>query len=976
MNDKQMAKTIHLSIDGMTCQRNCATKVQKVLSQVPGVLNATVEFITKSAVVVVEPTLDVSELLNAVHFPGSKFKATIESASNTYIPENARDIVLYFTGMRCANKCATQIQRILMETAGVLTVRVDFLTKTATVTVKPASRTTEHDLIAAIHSLGPKYTASIRPSESPKLLMTQVPIDVQENTRPGSDLVLLLSGMSCNSCANSIQTALQQTDGVLSCLVNFATEKATITYDNEIVGPRTLIELIDSIGYEATVLSENVNKVMDDHRIREISGWRTKFFVSLLFTFPILIIMAVFSNIQAVNDGLMTQVIDGITWKSLVLWLLATPVQFYSAKRFHIDAWKGLKNSTLGMSFLVSMGTNASYFYGMISNIRAICLKDSSVSHPDFYMTAAMLVTFVLLGKFMESTAKRKTSEAMSKLLDLQVKTATVLIKNPDDTIIEEKEVRIELVQHGDVLKVVRGGSVPADGVIVWGSGRLNESMLTGESKLVKKETGDNVMGSTVNVDGLFHMRVTGVGDETTLSQIIRLVEDAQSSRAPIQAYADYIASRFVPTVLVLSLLTFTIWYTLAAGGYIPIEMIPKTDGPFVFAFNFAIATLVVACPCALGLATPTAVMVGTGVGAVHGVLIKGGEPLETAHKVTTILFDKTGTLTVGQPCVTDLIHVDKTFDLERLIYLAASAELGSEHSLGRAIVDYGKLLAKQLGSPTDFEAISGRGIQCKVQNDIVCIGNREWMVTQEIENVDSMESVIRSLENEGKTGIFVGINGSLCGIFGIADAPRPETKQTVLELFKMDLDVWMVTGDNRRTAKAIAAEIGIPDSNVMAEVLPSEKAVMVKDLQTKGHVVAMVGDGINDSPALAQSDLGIAIGAGTEIAIETADMVLMKSDLADVLTAIDLSRTIFRRIRLNYLWALGYNCMLIPLAAGVLYPFGISIPPVVAGGAMALSSVSVVTSSLLLRWYKKPTSSSRSTKLTETTPLLSVVEY
>ncbi|GLD93220.1 hypothetical protein PINS_up001812 [Pythium insidiosum] len=654
----------------------------------------------------------------------------------------------------------------------------------------------------------------------------------------------------------------------------------------------------------------------------------------------------------------MTTVFRGITWMALVVFLLSTPVVIYCGRRFHVDAWKGLKNRVLGMSFLVSMGTNASYFYGIFTLIRSIALDDSSVSNPDMFMTASMLVTFVVFGKYLEAIAKGKTSEALGKLLELQAKSANLLIFDKAGTkVIEEKVVSIELVQRGDILKVVRGSSIPADGIVVYGEGRVDESMLTGESKTIKKSVGDKVMGATVNVDGLFHMQVTGIGSDSALNQIIRLVEDAQTSKAPIQAYADYIASIFVPAVLLLSTLTFVVWYVMCETGAVPSDWVPSTDSHFVFAFNFAIATLVVACPCALGLATPTAVMVGTGVGAQHGVLIKGGEPLEVAHSVDTILFDKTGTLTLGQPVVTDMVVLDKDLSSKELIHLAGSAELGSEHPLGKAIIDYAKFISISLEQPTNFKGVSGRGISCEVDGKKIVIGNREWMVDNGLQRLDSitLQQATVTFQNAGKTPVYMGVGVRICAVFGVADAPRPESVRTIAKLQQMGLDVWMVTGDNRRTAISIADQLGISRRNIMAEVIPSEKASKVKQLQSSGRRVAMVGDGINDSPALAQADLGIAIGAGTEIAVETAGMVLMKSNLWDVISALDLSRTIFNRIRINYGWAMGYNCLLIPLAAGALYPFGFSIPPMFAGAAMALSSVSVVTSSLLLRYYSPP---------------------
>ncbi|OQR89319.1 copper-transporting ATPase, partial [Thraustotheca clavata] len=650
-------------------------------------------------------------------------------------------------------------------------------------------------------------------------------------------------------------------------------------------------------------------------------------------------IMTVLDNIMQIRSGLQSPAfgIPGTTWDSFLLLVLATPVQFYAALKFHKEAIKGIQNRVLGMSFLVSMGTNAAYFYGLFSDLRCIYWKNSSYSVPDMYMTSTMLVTFILLGKTMEAIAKGRTNDALRKLFELQAKVATMMVSDTDGSLVEQV-VPIELVQQGDILKVVRGGSVPADGIVTFGEGRLDESMLTGESKPVKKQVGATVLGATVNVDGLFHMRVTGVGKDTALSQIVRLVEDAQTSKAPIQAYADKIASVFVPVVVGLSLLTFIVWYFLTSFGYVAA---PADTSNFLFSFNFAISTLVVACPCALGLATPTAVMVGTGVGASHGILIKGGEPLEVAHKVNTVLFDKTGTLTKGAPTVTDVIVLNDEWNADTLMVLAASAELGSEHPLGRAIVNHAKLLSKPLQQPQVFHAVSGKGISVELSDEMVHLGNIDYMDECGMNKPASIANHRLKLEQAGKTVIYMGICDAVVALIGISDAPRPEAKQTIAYLHALGLDVYMVTGDNRRTAYWVAEQIGIPTHHIMAEVLPSNKVAKVTDLQSQGRIVAMVGDGINDAPALAQANLGIAIGAGTDIAIETASMVLMKSKLQDVVTALDLSRTIYRRIQMNFVWALGYNLVLLPLSAGVLYAWSVDIPPMFAGAAMAFSSVS-----------------------------------
>ncbi|OWZ24653.1 Copper-transporting ATPase [Phytophthora megakarya] len=994
-------RTILLAIEGMSCAKNCATKIERALSAVASVESATVDFPLKRATVQLKAgsSLTENDLIDEVRSAGAKFDAAV------YVPSlSPRTVLLEIDGMSCAKNCARKVQQALSEADGVVSASVDFAAKTATVEVDPDGHFNDEDLLQVVRSAGSKFRARlVKPTvqTAPDIASgvesqansevsstdasDDVAISIDSDKTEIGEATLIVGGMTCTSCSNSVENALRQTEGVISAVVSFATEKATIQFDKDIVGIRTLVETVEDIGYDASYVSQKeAQKALGDQRAKEIMRYRVDFFVSVLFTFPILLIMMVFDNIAPIEHGLASIILPGISWQTLIVAVLATPVQFYPARRFHVDAWKGMKNRTLGMSFLVSMGANASYFYGLFSIIRAILLNDSSVANPDMFMTSSMLLSFVILGKFLESIAKGKTSAALSKLMELQVKSATLLVFSADGTRIrEERIVPIELVQRGDILKVVRGSSIPADGVIVYGEGRIDESMLTGESKTIKKVTGDRVLGATVNVDGLFHMKVTGVDNDTALSQIIRLVEDAQTSKAPIQAYADYVASVFVPTVLGLSTLTFSAWYILCIFEVIPTSWIPDTDSTFVFAFNFGIATLVVACPCALGLATPTAVMVGTGVGAEHGVLIKGGEPLQAAHNINTILFDKTGTLTVGKPVVTDVVVLSKKLTTEELIILAGSAELGSEHPLSKAIIEYAKFISSSLEQPTGFRGVSGRGIACTVGEHKVVIGNREWMADNGLKRLTSivLQQATLTFQNAGKTTIYMGVDDELSAVFGVADAPRKESIRTLKKLKQMGLDVWMVTGDNARTAFTIADQLGISRRNVMAEVVPSQKSSKVKQLQSTGRIVAMVGDGINDSPALAQADLGIAIGGGTEIAVETAGMVLMKANLFDVITALDLSRTIFNRIRLNYVWALGYNCLLIPLAAGVLYPFGFSIPPMFAGGAMAISSVSVVTSSLLLRYYTPPalpedfsvddTKSLLFKKPTVTTPLL-----
>ncbi|KAE9324324.1 Copper-transporting ATPase [Phytophthora fragariae] len=942
----EAAHTMFLSIEGMSCAKNCAREVQQALSAMEGVVTASVDFETKTASIDVAPDrqFDDEALLEVVRRLAPKFNARLIRLSGVKTAENgsARQqktlpvrendcvissevslsidetdtsaivkVTLLIGGMAC-NSCANTVEGTLRCTEGVVSASVSFATEKAVVQFDRDVVSVEA-LVKTVDDVG--YEASCTPAD--------------EQSKIG-DATLLIGGMTYSSCSNSVENVLRNTKGVVSATVNLATEKAVIRFDKTVVGIRTLIELVEDIGYEASYVSgAEAQQALGEQRTREIARYRTDFFAALAFTLPILLIMLVFENIARFKHGLKSEIVRGLSCEALVVAVLATPVQFYSARRFHIDAWKGVGNRVLGMAFLVSMGSNVSYFYGLFTIVRAISLGNMEAVNMDIFMTSSVLISFVVLGKLLEATAKGKTSDALTKLMELQVKSATLMVFSPDgSSIFGERIVPIELVQRGDVLKIVRGASVPTDGVVVYGEGRVNESMLTGESKTIKKVVGDRVLGATLNVDGFFHMEVTGIDNDTALSQIIRLVEDAQASKAPIQAYADCISSIFVPVVVGLALGTFVVWYILCARDAIPQDWIPDSDGKFVFALDFGIATLVVACPCALGLATPTDVMVGTGVGAEHGVLIKGGEPLQAARSVNTIIFDKTGTLTMGKPVVTDMYTLSGTLSAEKLVILAGSAELGSEHPLGTAITDYAKSMSLSLEQPTDFLGALETGISCSVGGHIIVIGNRAWIEDNAVEGVDDIEvdQATIGFQNGGKTSIYMGVDGELSAVFAVADAPRAEAARTLRKLGTMGLEVWMVTGDNARTAFTIAEQLGMSRHNVMADVLPSQKASKVKELQDMGRIVAMVGDGINDSPALAQADLGIAIGGGTDIAVETAGMVLMTSTLLDVITALHLSRITFNRIQLNYVWAFGYNCLLISLAAGVLYPYRITL--------------------------------------------------
>ncbi|MCH8908781.1 MAG: copper-translocating P-type ATPase [Candidatus Heimdallarchaeota archaeon] len=576
-----------------------------------------------------------------------------------------------------------------------------------------------------------------------------------------------------------------------------------------------------------------------------------------------------------------------------------------------------------------------------------------------FFETSAFLITFISLGKFMEARAKGKTSEAIKKLIEIQAKNAFLLKMDADGNVIEEIEVPIDQIRRKDVLKVYPGGKIPTDGKIVKGETAIDESMITGESLPVNKSEGDQVIGSTINQHGLIQIEATKVGKDTAINQIVKLVEEAQTSKAPIQGMADRISAVFVPVVVIIAVLDFIIWYLLFTFNVVPSSWLPPGSSPFLFSFLLAVSVLVIACPCALGLATPTAIMIGTGLGASNGILIKGGEPLETFHSVNTIVLDKTGTITHGKPALTDL-EVHGTMTEKDVLFYAGSLESGSEHPLGQSIVKHAKEIIGELEGPKNFASVTGKGVTGDVSGKTVLIGSRKLMIENNLEISENMESSLIDLENQGKTAMIIAIDKQIQGLIAVADTIKDESIRAIAKMQHMGLEVWMVTGDNERTAKAIGQQVGI--SKIIAGVMPDEKAVKIKSLQNEGKIVAMVGDGINDSPALAQANVGIAIGAGTDVAIETADVVLVKNSLLDVIIALDLSKKTFNRIRLNFVWAFGFNILGIPLAAGLFIPLirslsgtTFTLPPEIAGLAMAFSSVSVVTSSLLLKRYKKP---------------------
>ncbi len=844
--------------------------------------------------------------------------------------KNAEKIKLRIEGMTCAS-CVASIENSLKKVPGIETVSVNLMTETADVQFN-STKLNLDDIISKVEAIG--YSA-------------EPLIEKESNT-----LTLNIGGMTCASCVKSIENTVSKLKGIESVTVNLATEQATIKYDPKSLQPRKIVEAIEEIGYTATLGAEEVDEERLA-RIAEINKWKRKFWISLAFTIPVFVLsMIVIEPFRSMLPTIAAtleepKIFPRVKWLDILLLVLTTPVQLGIGWTFYEGMYKSVRHGSFNMDSLIAIGTSAAYFYSIFSTFYPFF--NPAFTGEVFYETAALLITFVVLGRLLEAKAKGKTSEAIRKLMNLQPKTATIIAE--DGT---EKTIPAELVEVGDILLVRPGERVPTDGVVIQGSTSVDESMLTGESMPVNKEVGDEVIGGTMNNEGMIKARATRVGKDTALAQIIKLVQDAQSSKAPIQDFADRVSQYFVPGVIIIAVFAFFFWLLITSTGIFPVDRLPAGTGPFLFSFLIGISVLVIACPCALGLATPTAVMVGTGVGAMNGILIKGGEPLETTHKINAIIFDKTGTLTHGKPVVTDVLIMNPRFSEEEVIFLAGSSEKGSEHPLGKAIVNHAMERVKSLEEPSEFEAIKGEGIVAKVSKRSVLLGNRRLLKERNIPIPNEVEEKLRLLENQGKTAMLLAIDSEVAAIIAVADTVKPESKTVIKKLNEMGIKTWMVTGDNERTARAIASQIGIED--VFAEVLPAEKVEKVKELQEQGYIVAMVGDGINDAPALAQADVGIAIGSGTDVAIESADIILMKNDLRDVYTAIHLSKKTMQRIKLNMFWALGYNSAGIPIAAGVLYPlFSITLPPELAGLAMALSSVSVVTSSLLLRRYKKP---------------------
>jgi len=803
-------------------------------------------------------------------------------------------LTLSIQGMTCAS-CVSHVEGALKSVPGAVTANVNLATERAMVQFDP-ERVKLADLVTAVRDVG--YDVAME------------------------KITLPIGGMTCASCVSHVERALRSVDGVVSATVNLATEKATVEYLPGVAGLADFKRAVADVGYEVLEIEEEVEEA--DEEERKMAQARRRMLLAWALTIPIILWM-------------LTEMIFGIAWPNRLVFdlgmiVLATPVLFWAGRHTYRSGYSSVTHGSANMDVLISMGTGVSFFTGPATFFAPIA---------NYAGVSAMIMAFHLTGRYVEATAKGRASQAIRKLLELGAKTAHILVDG------EEQEVSIDEVRVGDVMVVRPGEKIPTDGLVIEGESAIDESMATGESMPANKQPGDEVIGATVNQEGLLKVEATKVGKDTFLSQVIKLVEECQGSKVPIQEFADRVTGVFVPIVIGIAILTLIVWLVfpnmlrpilLWAQGFLP--WVEPNLGTVTLAIVATVAVLVIACPCALGLATPTALMVGSGIGAENGVLIRHGEAIQTLKDMHTIVFDKTGTITKGRPEVTDVVSING-FDEEAVLHLAGSAERGSEHPLGRAIVERAEARGLTLAEPQEFQAVRGKGVMASVDGDRVLVGSRRLMREHEIDPIPLEVELVR-LEEEAKTAMLVSTNGALAGVIAVADTLKEDSIQAIQELEQLGLETAILTGDNQRTAEAIARKVGI--SRVLAEVLPDGKVEVIQELQEKVGLVAMVGDGINDAPALTQANVGIAIGTGTDIAIEASDVTLVRGDLSGVVTAVKLSRATFTKIKQNLFWAFFYNVVMIPLAiVGLMHP-------VLAEIAMATSSVTVVSNANLLR--------------------------
>ncbi|XP_068812837.1 copper-transporting ATPase 1 isoform X2 [Struthio camelus] len=1040
-----LTQVVVINIEGMTCN-SCVQAIEGVISQKTGVKSIRVSLSNHNGTIEYDPLQtcpeDLRFSIEDMGFDASLSAKTelpvvitrllpevqLEShrteppskASPLHIAKHETKTIskcyVQVTGMTCAS-CVANIERNLRREDGIHSILVALMAGKAEVRYNPAI---------------------IHPSAIAELIRELgFGATVMENYDEGDGILeLVVRGMTCASCVHKIESTLMKTNGVLYCSVALATNKAHIKYDPEIIGPRDIIQMIKDLGFTTSLVKKDRSASHLDHK-QEIRQWRRSFLVSLVFCIPVMGLMIYMmimdsqladahahhnmsaAEMETLHSSMFLerQLLPGLSVMNFLSFLLCVPVQMFGGWHFYIQAYKALKHKTANMDVLIVLATSIAFVYSFVILLVAMAEK-AKVNPVTFFDTPPMLFVFISLGRWLEHVAKGKTSEALARLISLQATEATIVTLGPDNILLSEEQVDVELVQRGDIVKVIPGGKFPVDGRVIEGHSMVDESLITGEAMPVTKKPGNTVIAGSINQNGSLLISATHVGADTTLSQIVKLVEEAQTSKAPIQQFADKLSGYFVPSIVAVSVVTLFAWIII---GFVDFEIVEKyflgynksisaAEVIIRFAFQASITVLCIACPCSLGLATPTAVMVGTGVGAQNGILIKGGEPLEMAHKVKVVVFDKTGTITHGTPEVMQVKFLVESNRIphNKMLAIVGTAESNSEHPLGVAITKYCKkeLDSETLGTCTDFQVVPGCGISCKVinieallyrknkmieENNIknvtlvkieenaeesmqpaliidaelpttltsqkysVLIGNREWMNRNGLVVKSEVDKAMIEHERRGRTAVLAAIDGVLCGLIAIADTVKPEAELAVYTLKSMGLEVVLMTGDNSKTARSIASQVGI--TKVFAEVLPSHKVAKVKQLQDEGKRVAMVGDGINDSPALAMANVGIAIGTGTDVAIEAADVVLIKDDLMDVVASIDLSRKTVKRIRINFVFALIYNLIGVPIAAGVFLPIGLVLQPWMGSAAMAASSVSVVLSSLLLKMYQKPSS-------------------
>ncbi len=895
-----MKNKILIKIEGMHCP-SCELIIKEELAELPGVSDTVVDYKTGF----VELFLD-----NAKNSEGDIIEAIKKAGYKAEI---------------------TKAQNNITIVKGMDPLRVKLETKTTAEFIIPENHPDIERLIGQIgHAVSVSHVAEL--AKQPNTVETK-PVVIDSNAKVDNNakqrINLSLYGMHCSSCANIIERSLKKVPGVSQASVNFAAEKASIVYDESQIQPQGLMAAVNKAGYRAELIDAKDSDYEKRKREQETKSYSERFWFSFALSLPMLYFMLL--DFFAIPGKAAVLPFVGI-----ISLFLTIPIQFIIGAGFYKGMWASLKMRTFNMDSLIAIGTSTAFFYSLINFISYFIRTKSIIGLngkiPELYFeTAAFLITFVILGKWLEIRTKSKTGDAIKKLMGLQAKNARV-IRNG-----QTLDVAIDTVIHGDIVLVRPGEKIPVDGKITKGLSAIDESMITGESLPVEKKVGDLVIGSTVNKTGSFEFEATRVGSETALAQIIRLIEDAQGSKAPIQGFADRISAVFVPTVIGLAIITFLVWFFFLGAT-------------LSFALMAFTAVIVIACPCALGLATPTSLMVGTGRGAEQGILIKGGEPLEAACHINAVIFDKTGTLTKGKPEVTDIISF-MNLEEDEILAISASLEKLSEHPLAEAIYTYASDEKINLDEVKDFSAIPGHGVKGTIDNSEYYFGNRRLMTEVLSHSIDKINRKLSRLEEQGKTAMILATKDNILGAIAVADTVKPTSASAVAKLKKLGLSVYMITGDNERTAKAIAAQVGI--ENILAEVLPEDKANEVKKLQQNKYKVAMVGDGINDAPALAQADLGIAMGSGTDVAMETGGIVIMRNDLNDVVTAFELSRETMGKIKQNMFFALFYNVIGIPIAARLFVGLGIVLKPELAGLAMALSSISVVSNSLLLRYFR-----------------------